>query len=75
MITKYASAAQRSTIDTCRTMVIWGVFLALGKEKFLVGQLMGFIILLLGTLVYNEIVEVPISFMNYYTKRNIELRE
>jgi hypothetical protein len=37
MITKYASAAQRSTIDTCRTMVIWAVFLLLGKEKFLAG--------------------------------------
>lgn len=75
MITKYASAAQRSTIDTCRTMIIWAVFLALGKEKFLAGQLAGFAILLFGTLVYNEIVEVPIGFMNYYTKANIELRE
>jgi len=37
MITKYASAAQRSTIDTCRTLVIWAVFLSLGKEKFLPG--------------------------------------
>ena len=60
MITKYASAAQRSTIDTCRTMVIWAVFLILGKEKFLAGQLLGFAILLFGTLVYNEIIEVPI---------------
>lgn len=75
MITKYASAAQRSTIDTCRTMVIWGVFLMLGKEKFLAGQLVGFAILLFGTLVYNEIIEVPIEFMNYYTKANIEERE
>merc|ERR1711934_71735 len=75
MITKYASAAQRSTIDTCRTMVIWAVFLLLGKEKFLAGQLVGFAILLFGTLVYNEIIEVPIKFMNYYTKANIETRE
>jgi len=75
MITKYASAAQRSTIDTCRTMVIWAVFLLLGKEKFLAGQLAGFAILLFGTLVYNEIIEVPIEFMNYYTKANIEKRE
>jgi len=75
MITKYASAAQRSTIDTCRTLVIWAVFLCLGKEKFLAGQLMGFAILLFGTLVYNEIIEVPVGFMNYYTNRNIELRE
>ena len=75
MITKYASAAQRSTIDTCRTMIIWTVFLLLGKEKFLAGQLVGFAILLFGTLVYNEIIEVPIEFMNYNTKANIEIRE
>lgn len=75
MITKYASAAQRSTIDTCRTMVIWAVFLLLGKEKFLAGQLLGFAILLFGTLVYNEIIEVPFEFMNYYTAANIEQRE
>jgi len=75
MITKYASAAQRSTIDTCRTMVIWAVFLLLGKEKFIAGQLMGFAILLFGTLVYNEIIEVPIEFFNYNTAANIEKRE
>jgi len=75
MITKYASAAQRSTIDTCRTVVIWAVFLLLGKEKFLAGQLFGFAILLFGTLVYNEIIEIPIEFMSYNTKANIEIRE
>ena len=31
-VTKYASAAQRSTIDTCRTLLIWGVSLAIGWE-------------------------------------------
>ena len=64
MITKHASAAQRSTVDTCRTLVIWCVFLVAGKEKFLFGELIGFIVLVLGTLVYNEIIEVPITFMN-----------
>lgn len=75
MITKYASAAQRSTVDTCRTMVIWCVFLALGKEKFLIGELFGFVILVFGTLVYNEIIEVPIMFMNMNTKRAQEKRK
>ena len=75
MITKYASAAQRSTVDTCRTLVIWCVFLAMGSEKFMVGELFGFFLLVLGTLVYNEIIEVPITAFNRNTKRNIELRE
>jgi hypothetical protein len=75
MITKYASAAQRSTVDTCRTLVIWCVFLALGKEKFLVGELFGFGLLVLGTLVYNEIIEIPLTFMRKNTKSNIAKRE
>lgn len=75
MITKYASAAQRSTVDTCRTLVIWCVFLVLGKEKFLIGELFGFFLLVLGTLVYNEIIEIPISLMSRNTKASIDKRE
>lgn len=33
-ITKRASAAQRSTIDTARTLTIWIVLIMVGKEKF-----------------------------------------
>jgi hypothetical protein len=75
MITKYASAAQRSTVDTSRTLVIWIVFIFMGTEHFLVGELAGFVLLVLGTLIYNEIIEIPISFMNHNTKANIEKRE
>ena len=73
MITKYASAAQRSTVDTCRTLVIWCVFLAMGSEKFLIGELFGFFLLVLGTLVYNEIIEIPM--LNQNTKRNLLLKQ
>ena len=75
MITKYASAAQRSTVDTCRTLVIWCLFLLMGKEKFLVGELFGFGLLVLGTLVYNEIIEIPLNLMNRNTKAAIDKRE
>jgi len=75
MITKYASAAQRSTVDTSRTLVIWLVFIFMGTEQFLVGELAGFVLLVLGTLVYNEIIELPFAFMNHNTKANIEKRE
>jgi hypothetical protein len=72
MITKYASAAQRTTVDTCRTLVIWLLFIAMGKEKFLAGELFGFALLLVGTLVYNEIITIPLTFMSRNTKSNIE---
>ena len=75
MITKYASAAQRSTVDTIRTLVIWIVFIFMGTEHFLVGELAGFVLLVAGTLIYNEIIEIPITFMNRNTKANIEKRE
>jgi len=32
--TKYASSAQRSTIDTSRTLTIWLLSIALGLETF-----------------------------------------
>lgn len=67
-VTKYASAAQRSTIDTSRTVLIWifcmivpGTHPFWGKihVTFKVLQLVGFILLVLGTLMYNEILVLP----------------
>ena len=66
-ITKYASAAQRTSVDTTSTLSVWVVFLLLGKEKFLWGQLLGFVVLLTGTLIYNEIIEIPIGYFRHNT--------
>ena len=74
-VTKYASSAQRATIDSCRTLFIWIVSLGLGWETFFLGQLFGFIILVSGTLIYNEILVVPIEFMNKNTKENLEKKK
>lgn len=71
-VTKNASAAQRSTIDTSRTVIIWIFFLIVpfnGKrEDFSVLQLFGFIFLVFGTLVYNEILVLPFLGFDQYTK-------
>jgi len=56
-------------------LVIWIVFLSLGHEKFLWGELIGFFLLVLGTLVYNEIIIIPISIMSRNTKDEIEKRD
>lgn len=74
MITKYASSTQRSTIDNSKTVIIWLVFLYTGEEKFLWFELAGFVLLTIGTLVYNEIIEIPFDFMNRNTAHNIEKR-
>lgn len=75
MVTKYASAAQRSTIDACRTFTIWMFMLARGHEKFLIGELCGFVLLVLGTLIYNEIIELPFEALSKNTRRNQALAQ
>lgn len=79
-VTKNASAAQRSTIDTSRTVLIWIFFLAVpvyGEhlEHFKVLQLFGFILLVFGTLVYNEILVIPFFGFNLYTREALKKRK
>jgi multidrug transporter EmrE-like cation transporter len=70
-VTKNASSAQRSTIDTSRTVLVWVVQLASGKEDFDWLQLIGFILLVCGTLVYNEIVVIRFYGFDQNTKAAI----
>lgn len=72
--TKYASAAQRSTIDTSRTVLIWVCSCSFLGEPFLWQEIPGFISLVAGTLIYNEIVELPCLGCNQNTRRAIAER-
>ena len=78
-MTKNASAAQRSTIDSCRTLVVWVFFMVVQSPAFHEGfhwlELIGFIILVAGTLVYNEIIIVPYFGFDKNTKVAIEARK
>ena len=58
-VTKNASAVARSTIDTSRTILVWAISLALGWEGFIWLQLVGFVLLVPGTMIYNEILVLP----------------
>jgi hypothetical protein len=58
-VTKHGSAAMRMVLDSLRTMVIWAFSLGLKWEKFCYMQIVGFVILLSGTMVYNSVVKVP----------------
>ncbi|SNX84057.1 related to nucleotide-sugar transporter [Melanopsichium pennsylvanicum] len=62
-VTRSVSATARSTIDTCRTLGIWVVSLTLGWEtfKFASGslQVLGFVLLVYGTFLFNGIVGPP----------------
>jgi uncharacterized membrane protein len=61
---KSMSAAHRMVLDSVRTVLVWACSLALGWEEFHALQLVGFVLLSLGTAMYNEIIRVPVVF-NY----------
>ena len=47
------SATTRMVLDSVRTLVIWGVSLAVGWQTFHALQLLGFAVLVSGMCVYN----------------------
>ena len=55
-VTKEMSATTRMVLDSVRTLVIWGVSLALGWQQFQYLQLIGFASLVTGMCIYNDIV-------------------
>ena len=73
-ITKYASASQRSTIDTSRTVLIWAIALMQHQEVFIWGEFIGFIFLVFGTLVYNEILVLPCNLFKRNTRKQLKIR-
>lgn len=56
-LTAELSATSRSTIDTCRTLLVWLFAMIMGWEKFHFLQLIGFSVLVLGTLTFNKVLE------------------
>ena len=58
-VTRTLSSTSRSMIDTCRTFFIWMVSLALGWEKWKWLQVTGFVVLILSTMVFNDIIRLP----------------
>jgi drug/metabolite transporter (DMT)-like permease len=58
-ITRSVSATSRSIIDTCRTLFIWMVSLGLGWETFKWLQVLGFLLLVYGTFLFNDLVAPP----------------
>ncbi|MBP3800462.1 MAG: hypothetical protein J6I85_00265 [Clostridia bacterium] len=75
-LTKLVSSTARAVVDTVRTVFIWLFFLFITpvegtEEHFHWLQFIGFIFLVLGTLVYNEIITLPFCELDKYTRDNI----
>ena len=58
-ITKTASALSRGTIDAIRNFTVWIFSYIFFERKFYWLQLVGFIILTFGSLLFNEIIVLP----------------
>ena len=73
-VTKYVNSATRMVLDSLRTMVIWGFSLGIGWEKFCYVQVIGFVVLLAGTFIFNGILRVP-GFVYEEPAQAVEGRE
>merc|ERR1712045_409722 len=49
----------RMVLDSMRTLIIWMVSIAVGWQSFYALQLLGFLILITGMCIYNDIVVAP----------------
>jgi len=58
-VTKTISATTRMVLDSIRTFVIWGISLGIGWQEFQYLQVIGFVLLLIGTFIYNKILVLP----------------
>ncbi|KAL4494117.1 hypothetical protein ABPG72_016073 [Tetrahymena utriculariae] len=74
-ITKYVSSLARNVAQVCSPFFVWMGSLILRWESFLYGQLIGYLILAFGTLIFYEIIVIPIWGFNQNTKKAIEKRK
>lgn len=70
-VTKYTSALTRSVVGSVIPFAVWMFTLALKWEEFNYIQLIGYIIITTGTLIYNETLVIPFFNMDFYTKAKI----
>ncbi|CAG0885631.1 unnamed protein product [Darwinula stevensoni] len=59
-VTKEISATTRTVLDSVRTLVIWVVSLALSWQGFFWPQVLGFLVLVFGMCLYNNVIVVPL---------------
>ncbi|XP_045162343.2 solute carrier family 35 member F6-like isoform X2 [Mercenaria mercenaria] len=58
-VTRELSATTRMVLDSVRTLVIWAVTLLLSWQDFQYLQVVGFVLLVIGMALYNDIIIMP----------------
>ena len=79
-LTELVSSTARVVVDEARTVFIWLFFIIFDPvegthEEFNYLQLIGYIFLLFGTIIYNEILVIPICNLDYNTRDKKEERD
>ena len=80
-LAKHVTSTLRSILDSMRTIIVWSFFCLMTfipddtQENFSWLQLGGFIILVLGGAIYNELLVIPFCKFGYNTKKEIKKRE
>lgn len=79
-VTKHSGAVFRVVLDTLRTICVWIISLIIGFETLnpagkVVLEIVGFVLLIFGNLVYNELVVVKFCGLDYNIEKNRKARE
>ncbi|PSN39424.1 hypothetical protein C0J52_12348 [Blattella germanica] len=74
-VTKEISATTRMVLDSVRTLFIYSVSLALGWQKFFWLQIIGFVLLVAGMALYNDLFTMLIQRIRGRTDEDSENRE
>jgi len=61
LVTKKMSATTRTVLDSVRTVVVWVFFLSFGWETFRFWSLGGFLVVVTGVFLFNNILFVPMA--------------
>jgi len=72
-MTKEVNATTRMVLDSVRTLVIWVVSLAVSWQQFSYIQVFGFLILLAGMCIYNDILFGPTNVGRFIDNHGLQL--
>ncbi|KAL4454330.1 hypothetical protein ABPG74_012287 [Tetrahymena malaccensis] len=74
-VTKYASCIVRSLLNITSPFLVWAFCLAVQWESFQWFQLVAYIFITCGTLIYNETIEIPLLGFNKNLKKYINKKD
>lgn len=80
IITKYSGAVLRVILDTLRTIIIWILSIIIGFEKVnqagkVTFEICGFLLLIAGNLIYNELLIIKCCGCDKYTRQNLQKKK